>query len=572
MRNRQRELRGEESGVALLTAVIFVAISLLILGTMVSRHQNQRLQAEFYQTYQTAFDGAESALLGGKLAVENGGSGIVGLDDWDPVYNDNNTLQLPAFDSTDANPAAFSSMPEIEYMSYVVDWFTDGRDSNGDGEVDNAAERDIISIHTASQFRGVRRRLEAIYRTVDVNVWRNAVFAGGGQAGGLINGNVSVHGSVHLLGTNIMPGTPAIEALDLSGTSLIHNNYGGMPAPLRARVPAPATVLHNGEAAETLGAKLRVRRGLVGMSGTSEIGQPYTAGAGVKDTMDGVYVNDGWTGNQVIDNGGRGIPANVFSDNSFNALYDLGSRVAMPMLSDLWHNPDGSFILNLATNEWYTHEEYFSQVLLANPNAANDGVYNGNITLDTSSKTKFYWNATKNTTNTAILPAATDDYILFDPANNTLKMNGQIRINGTLTFAQKGSDKVINYSGRAAFLVRDNITIDADLVSCNNGNPASTANSFPVNNIIGLMTYKDMLVGSTSQLQIMGAFYAQGTIKTMKQTNVMGTFVANYFDMGSQVPSIFQVPTLAENLPLGMIANYPLLTLELESWRELDLI
>ena len=86
------------------------------------------------------------------------------------------------------------------------------------------------------------------------------------------------------------------------------------------------------------------------------------------------------------------------------------------------------------------------------------------------------------------------------------------------------------------------------------------------------MTYKDMMVGSTSQLQIMGAFYAQGTIKTMKQTNVMGTFVANYFDMGSQVPSIFQVPTLADNLPLGMIANYPLLTLELESWRELDLI
>ncbi len=572
MRNRQRELRGEESGVALLTAVIFVAISLLILGTMVSRHQNQRLQAEFYQTYQTAFDGAESALLGGKLAVENGGSGIVGLDDWDPVYNDNNTLQLPAFDSTDANPAAFSSMPEIEYMSYVVDWFTDGRDSNGDGEVDNAAERDIISIHTASQFRGVRRRLEAIYRTVDVNVWRNAVFAGGGQAGGLINGNVSIHGSVHLLGNNIMNGNPAIEALDLSGTSLIHNNYEGIPAALRARVPALPTTLHKGATVEYLRAKLRVRRGLVGMSGNSEIGQPYVAGATVKDTMDGVFVNDGWSGNQVIDNGGRGIPKNVYSDNSHTALYDLGNRVAMPMLSDDWRNVDGTRILNPDTNDWYTHEDYFSMVLLADPAVTNDGVYNGNITLDTSSKTKFYWNATKNTTNTAILPAATDDYILFDPANNTLKMNGQIRINGTLTFAQKGSDKVINYSGRAAFLVRDNITIDADLVSCNNGNPASTANSFPVNNIIGLMTYKDMLVGSTSQLQIMGAFYAQGTIKTMKQTNVMGTFVANYFDMGSQVPSIFQVPTLAENLPLGMIANYPLLTLELESWRELDLI
>ena len=565
-------LRGSESGMALLTATIFVAVSLLVLGMVATRHLQQRNQAEFYQTYQTTFDGAESALLNSKLSVENGDSGIVGLDDWDPVYNDDNTLVLPDFDSTDADPASFASLEQMQYMSYAVDWFTDGRDSNGDGAVDNEAERDMVSLHTAAEFNNVDRRLEAVYRTMDVNVWRNAIFAGNGQAGGLINGNVSIHGSVHLLGNNIMNGNPAIEALDLSGTSLIHNNYEGIPASLRARVPALPTTLHKGATVEYLRAKLRVRRGLVGMSGNSEIGQPYVAGATVKDTMDGVFVNDGWSGNQVIDNGGRGIPKNVYSDNSHTALYDLGNRVAMPMLSDDWRNVDGTRILNPDTNDWYTHEDYFSMVLLADPAVKNDGVYNGNITLDTSSKTKFYWNATKNTTNVAILPAATDDYILFDPANNTLKMNGQIRINGTLTFAQKGSDKVINYSGRAAFLVRDNVTIDADLVSCNNGNPASTANSFPVNNIIGLMTYKDMMVGSTSQLQIMGAFYAQGTIKTMKQTNVMGTFVANYFDMGSQVPSIFQVPTLADNLPLGMIANYPLLTLELESWRELDLI
>ena len=79
------------------------------------------------------------------------------------------------------------------------------------------------------------------------------------------------------------------------------------------------------------------------------------------------------------------------------------------------------------------------------------------------------------------------------------------------------------------------------------------------------------MVGSTAQLSIMGAFYSEQTIKTEKQTNVAGTFVASYFDMGKNVPSIFQVPALAQNLPYGMIGNYPIVVLSRESWRELGI-
>ena len=80
-----------------------------------------------------------------------------------------------------------------------------------------------------------------------------------------------------------------------------------------------------------------------------------------------------------------------------------------------------------------------------------------------------------------------------------------------------------------------------------------------------------MTVGSAAQLSIMGAFYSEQTIKTEKQTNVVGTFVASYFDMGNQVPSIFQVPTLAGNLPYGMAGNYPIMVFTQESWRELGI-
>src|SRR5690606_19395135 len=120
-----------------------------------------------------------------------------------------------------------------------------------------------------------------------------------------------------------------------------------------------------------------------------------------------------------------------------------------------------------------------------------------------------------------------------------------------------------------AILVYGDIVIDTNLVTCNNGNKTDTAGSFPVNNILGLMASNNMTVGSTAQLDIMGAFYAQNKIVSAKQTNVMGTFVSNYFDMGTNVPNIFQVPSLADNLPLGMIGNYPILALQEVAWREI---
>ena len=48
----------------------------------------------------------------------------------------------------------------------------------------------------------------------------------------------------------------------------------------------------------------------------------------------------------------------------------------------------------------------------------------------------------------------------------------------------------------------------------------------------------------------------------------MGTFVSNYFDMGTNVPRIYQVPTLAANLPYGMIGAYPIFIYKKVSWRE----
>jgi len=563
----------EERGMALVVALIFISVAILTLTVLGARLMAQRGLVARYEVTTTCFEGLEAAVADCQVEIEAGDDGLVGIPgNWTPTWNEAKQLVLPKFEESGIAPATMTSLPDVSYIGYTVRWANDGRDNNGDGIVDDTNERFYYTVYGAARHRDDTRNVEVVFAGRDVNVWRNAIFAGAGQAGGLINGNVSIHGSVHLLGNNLLLGAAALAAIDLSGTSLIHNNYKDVPAGLLARVPALPTTTFNGEVISTLEAKLRVKKGLVGMSGNSEIGEPNIFGNGIKETMDGVYVTDGYTGTSVVPDGNRGDPKNLWSDNGWDYSYDLGDKVSLPLLSDPWREPtNGTRITDPNTGTWYTHENYFSQVLLANPNNPTDGVFVGDMTLDAKGS-NLYWNATQNVMSTTIpgtLPPATDDYIIFNSTNNTLRMNGQIRIDGKLLFKGQGNDRTINYSGRAAFLATGDVQIDTDLVSCNNGNPASTAGSFPVNNIIGIMTKENMIVGSTAQCEIMGAFYAEKKIATSKQTHVMGTFVSNYFDMGTNVPNIYQVPSLADNLPLGMVGNYPILSLSQVSWREL---
>jgi hypothetical protein len=456
---------------------------------------------------------------------------------------------------------SLANSPKVQYIAYADNWKTDGVDNNGDGTVDGLDENYTYTIFSMARNGAVERRAEVVITGGDVNVWRNAIFGGAGQAGGAIAGNVSVHGSVHILGNNVLVGNPAIEALDLTGTSLIHNNYAGIPATLQGRIPAIPTRSFDGEDVSTLNAKLRVKRGFVGMSGNSEIGEANVAGNTIKETMDGTYISDGWTGNSVVNDGGRGDPKNVYSDNGWDAKYDLGDKIAFPRLSDPYHEVGtGNMYVDPATGTYYSYTSYWQKVLATTAHA-------GDVTIQANQN--YYWNAQRpaDTYAQAGNRQPTDSFILFNAGTNVLQMNGNIRITGNLTIDRgAGNDKTISYTGRAAFYVTGNVSLDTNLYSQNaNG---TTANSFPAANFFGLMTEGSITMGINSQLELMGGFYAQNQIKSQKQTTVTGSYVANYFDMGTNVPEIYQVPTLADNLPNGMIGGYPILIFAQVSWRE----
>lgn len=555
----------DNAGMALLTALIFISITVLVLTSMMGRYVQQRIQTDRFEDQYACFEAAESAIQQGKAAINRGETGFrIGIpDNWEPEFDQNGSFSLPDFEDSAVTPATLTSNPDVEYIMYIHDWENDGRDTNGDGVVDSDDEEGMFSIHSAARFNNTQKSIEAVYDTRDFGIWNNAIFAGRGQAGRLINGNVKIHGSVHLLGDGLPEGA---LALDMGGAGWIMNDYAGIETELADRVPALKTTEFNGETVKTLDTELRVRNGIVAISGNSHVGLQDQSGNAGKETVLATYVNDGWGGNKGT--------VRVFSDNGTDEPYDLGNTVGFPLFEDNYRDKDtGEFVHNPSTGTWYTHAEYFTEVLTGGENrAGSGGTFHGDIVLDADIKSKcgFYWNATTgdyltgNAANGAS-PAADDHYIWKKTTEPLMKINGCIHIDGDLTFTGKKDD--FSYFGRGALMVEGDVTVDTHLLSCN-GKINDYDASFPYTSCLGVMARGQIDLGTVSQRMIMGAFYSATNVTQSKQTQTMGTVVGEVFEMGNQVPDIFQVPVLADNLPLGMIGDYPIFRTQMASWRE----
>ena len=574
----KRVARNRDEGMALILAVIFLIAMGAIVAFTTTRVMGNSFQVDAQVELGNAFEGAEAgmalvreeltALLTAKsdgVAYVAANDGLVGM----PLGHD--MTVMPNFGDAGVVPITLTRTPNVQFIAFAYDWGTDGIDNTGSGIDD---ETDYFGVYSFSQ--SVRngqviasRRVETIIRSDNVNVWKNAIFAGNGQAGNVINGNVSIHGSVHVLGNNLAAGGVALEAIDLGGTSLIHNNYEGLSADLLARVPALPTTVFNGEVVDTLNGTVRVKNGLLGMSGSSEIGEVDVFGNSFKETMDGVYVTDGWTGNDIDANGD---PQSVYSDNGWDESYDLGGAVPFPDYSD----DGGQAFLTDSFLEDFTYAG-----ALVNAGVATHAVYIGDITL-TAGDDSFYWNATTEelvvagTPGVGLMPNKADldsnqFYMWFDSSTNTLVTNGRIAVDGNISLdsGNGANNKTFDYEGKGTLLAYDSSGGTA------NGNMNVNANllttSFPGTNLLGLMAGSDMSIGSSSQLSMMGGFYTQGTISVNKQSTIVGTIVGNAFNMGTNVPSIFGVPAVSSawNNNQRMIGANPVWSLNTLAWREL---
>jgi hypothetical protein len=422
----------------------------------------------------------------------------------------------------------------------------------------------VFGNNTAS--RTLKVRIERIAE--NVNCWNNVIFAGVGQMGHSINGNVVMRGSVHLLGdgepfTDIDKdgrwddnesytdqnsngqydfgepftdsdsdghrdarepfidsngnGTrdPALKVTDLaeeiSGTADVGNNYSGMSVTLKNLIPSLPTNSFGGETVETLSAKLRVKHGLVGISGSATVGWANTTGNTTKETMDGVYVTDGYTGNKGA--------ANVYSDNGTGHSYDLGDGlVKFPNLSDPYPG-------------YGSYQDYLASTSFVVPSS---------LTID----------------DTSFTIGDTNGSISYNATTKVMQISGKVYVNGDITFNES-----VRYSGKGTLVATENITVEGDLLP---------QTKFPTTDAIGLIAAKNMTIGDSAQRTIAAACYAQYKIYIPKQSEIAGSCVSSYFSV-KNVPHLFQAPDLANNLPPGMPGGDPIwiVAIKINSWQDM---
>ncbi len=149
-----------------------------------------------------------------------------------------------------------------------------------------------------------------------------------------------------------------------------------------------------------------------------------------------------------------------------------------------------------------------------------------------------------------------------------LHIEGMILVDGDVLLKKAGREKDIIYTGKGTLTTArtsastgGNVTIACNLVTF-------SYSTFPSIDFLGVMA-EDTITFLTAGINVMGAFYAERQIISEKQTNVAGSFVSNYFDMGQNVPAIFQVPETTYNLPPGMIGGVHVWALRKLTWSEI---
>ena len=486
--------KNDRQASAMLFALI-VAFLLSILGLAFFTYSSSDMRMterhrQIAQAFRNAEAGIERAIFDLRQDFTN--------DQLDPSWFDGeiNGIPLPAQTADDFYdlPYATTSLNEGHYSVQL-------RNVSGTGRE--------IWIRSTGVVSGVTQTIQVYTKIRDVSIWNNAIFGGTGQSGLLVNGNARIWGSVHLLGDNL---TATDLAADLSGTAILAgNNYSDLALELLAKIPSiltPAGI-------ESLNSELRAKRGKISLSGTSLAGQPNDPLNSYKETMDGSYVTDGFTGNKGTEN--------VFSDNGYSEGYDLEDVMYFPRLSD----PYGTY----PTYTDYLRDNALiltDQLSNIQPNSSfSYSNVHGSISMNGSGEMNI-------------------SGIIFVDGNNNLGMYKQ------------GPLKTITYAGRGSIFVSGDVVINTNLITKGD-------NSYPVDNVIGVMT-PNTVSFNESQTDIMGLFYAEDSVRVSKQTNILGTIVSNYFDMGTNVPSIFQVPATVDNLPPGMIDPGRVWLIKVVSW------
>lgn len=385
---------------------------------------------------------------------------------------------------------------------------------------------------TAGQFAGCMNTRGTVYvlgeeSFIDVN--ENGVFDSGIDRDDNNDGSLS-----HLISTDY--------AIDASGNFYIGNNYDTYGASsgidttgfIKDRVPS---IYDSDLDIYTLHAELDVKYGKVNLGGSVQVGNNDQ----INGPMDLVNVPDGFN---PPDAAQEGEGQKVFY-NEGGLLYDrsmFNEKIRFPNLADRYTDP--------VTGTVY---EYIS------PNYNNNVVggrmaylqQNGlRLTTKTPPTPGYYSIPEDLTPDPDKNFSYTDGINSFSLTDGHINISGIVYIDGNLTLDRYKGERSITYAGKGSTALTGNLTLNVKFYPAESGTGV-----FPWQHIIGFMTPQNINLGINQQHEIMGIFYAGGYGRVNQPTKLAGALIAHQVAL-NQVPDMFQVKDIKDNLPTGMV-NIP---------------
>jgi hypothetical protein len=317
----------------------------------------------------------------------------------------------------------------------------------------------------------------------------------------------------------------------------------------------------------TLDAEIRVKEGQIEMNsgaaragnGTADVDVDLNPiPAGIKRRIDGTYTEYGYAGSFG--------DQYVYSDNGLYAKYDLPADFNIPFPSLTGPSPDvccANYEAWLDANSW----DPLPLVVLMAPDATNGT----DLTIDKD--TQFF-----------DLVDGMGNRLAWEPVSQTLTVEGIIRIPGSITLGRSGGPDKLNpaipityttgptggtlYAKKAGANWSDPGTAGAHEDSIMIYHSLLPAGVFPTGDTRGLIA-KDRIIMDTAGVNVAAAVFAENQVKLKKQLQVVGSIVTRYFDIGAQVPHVYQMPNLVKYLPPGMPGGQTYNFVKILSWREI---
>ncbi|MEW6615757.1 MAG: pilus assembly PilX N-terminal domain-containing protein [Thermodesulfobacteriota bacterium] len=505
----------DEKGIALVVALLFLTLlSLLGIAGIITSSTDTKIAGNTLSSTKALYI-AEAGLTRAEAELIND------LSTDQNIANSSFAATSGTITITPSSTAFYNVLSNISFGagSYTIQFKNYGTTPNYESAIVL-----VRSIGTGPNSSTVT--LERYLSAENISPWNNAIFAGGGGGSAPVTGSVVIAGSIHLLGN----GLAATATVFNNQTGYCRNSNTGMDTTLAGKIAGGTT--------SDLDAKFRVKNGRVDMTlGSGTIGESSSPFKGIYVTTGADSGGDG-VNDDILGGNNAGAGQNLYADKGVNyaEAYDLEDyNITLPSIDTTWMDANSKNLTGTTQSDGAPTPK---------------GLIAGALELTGKYKVGPTWYYPD------INQSDANGSISFNSSTKVLTISGIVKVS-SLNISDD-----ITYAGKGTIYVTGTTNIDGHVLP-------ETAASYPTTNALGVVSTGNMTLPSSANKLLTGAYYSSGTVTSNKQNELAGTIVCQNFNITAQVPRLWQVPSLASNLPPGMPGATQNWVLTKKTWREI---